>query len=351
MADESLRVTEGMAAGTAIELGDEFVIGRAMVGEGRLGEDPELSRRHARIARRAGDQLTIEDLGSTNGTFLNGRPLDGTEVLRPGDTIKLGTTTLQVLDASGQAPQATAFRKVLEPKDQATVPRDVGPPAPAPQARPAPPPAAPRAPARPAPAAPPPRTGRPPGAGGRRPPVPLIAAGAALIAAVVLAVVLLSGGGSDEPKELSAAEIVEQNTPSTVSINTKGPGFDERREQGHRAGGGSGIVVDAQHGFVLTNAHVVAGATSVKALTDGGTEVNARRLGNAPCEDVAMIQLTPRPRGLKAATLGHSAGARGRRRGHRARISRRVRGGHHEAQAADDPGYDLVEARVRHARS
>ncbi len=37
MADESLRVTEGMAAGTAIELGDEFVIGRAMVGEGRLG--------------------------------------------------------------------------------------------------------------------------------------------------------------------------------------------------------------------------------------------------------------------------------------------------------------------------
>ena len=181
MADESLRVTEGMAAGTAIELGDEFVIGRAMVGEGRLGEDPELSRRHARIARRAGDQLTIEDLGSTNGTFLNGRPLDGTEVLRPGDTIKLGTTTLQVLDASGQAPQATAFRKVLEPKDQATVPRDVGPPAPAPQARPAPPPAAPRAPARPAPAAPPPRTGRPPGAGGRRPPVPLIAAGAALV--------------------------------------------------------------------------------------------------------------------------------------------------------------------------
>ena len=90
MPGESLRVTEGKAAGTEIELGDEFVIGRAMVGEGRLGEDPELSRRHARIVRRAGDQLTIEDLGSTNGTFLNGRQVDGTEVLRPGDTVKLG---------------------------------------------------------------------------------------------------------------------------------------------------------------------------------------------------------------------------------------------------------------------
>ena len=121
MPGESLRVTEGKAEGTAIELGDEFVIGRAMVGEGRLGEDPELSRRHARIVRRAGDQLTIEDLGSTNGTYLNGRQLDGTEVLRAGDTVKVGTTTLQVLDASGQAPQATAFGKVPEPKDQATV--------------------------------------------------------------------------------------------------------------------------------------------------------------------------------------------------------------------------------------
>ncbi len=117
---------------------------------------------------------------------------------------------------------------------------------------------------------------------------------------------LLSGGGDDEPKELSAAEIVEENTPSTMSINTKGPGF-ENGTKITQLGGGSGIVVDAKRGYVLTNAHVVAGATSVKALTEGGTEVNARRLGNAPCEDLAMIQLTPRPQGLKAATLGESA--------------------------------------------
>ena len=48
------------------------MIGRAASGEGRLGDDAELSRRHARVARDADGRLTIEDLGSANGTFVNG---------------------------------------------------------------------------------------------------------------------------------------------------------------------------------------------------------------------------------------------------------------------------------------
>ncbi len=92
MPGESLRVTQGMAAGTEIELGDEFVIGRAEVGDGRLGDDPELSRRHARIVRRAGDQLSVEDLGSTNGTYLNGRQLRRPEQLKPADSVRIGET-------------------------------------------------------------------------------------------------------------------------------------------------------------------------------------------------------------------------------------------------------------------
>ena len=155
MAGERLRVTGGKASGTEISFEDEFLIGRATTGEGRLGEDPELSRNHARIARRAGDQLTIEDLGSTNGTFVNGKRITDAQPLRPGDTVKLGTTTLQVLDETGAAPQATALGAV-PPQAQPTAAAAAPPPAPPPAAPPpaAAPPRAPGAPPAPAPRAP-----------------------------------------------------------------------------------------------------------------------------------------------------------------------------------------------------
>ena len=145
MAGERLRVTGGKASGTEISLEEgEFLMGRATTGEGRLGEDPELSRNHARIARRAGDQLTIEDLGSTNGTFVNGKQVEEAQPLRPGDTIKVGTTTMQVLDETGAAPQATALGAVPPPR-QATTPAATPPAPPAPT----PPPPAHRRPRRP----------------------------------------------------------------------------------------------------------------------------------------------------------------------------------------------------------
>ena len=155
MAGERLRVTGGKASGTEISFEDEFLIGRATTGEGRLGEDPELSRNHARIARRAGDQLTIEDLGSTNGTFVNGKRITEAQTLRPGDTVKLGTTTLQVLDETGAAPQATALGAV-PPQAQPTAAAATPPPAPPPAAPPpaAAPPRAPGPPPAPAPRAP-----------------------------------------------------------------------------------------------------------------------------------------------------------------------------------------------------
>ena len=52
-------------------------------------EDPFASSRHARITRQ-GHVLVIEDLGSTNGTFLNGEALRGPQPLHPGDTIRIG---------------------------------------------------------------------------------------------------------------------------------------------------------------------------------------------------------------------------------------------------------------------
>ena len=95
---EYVRVIEGNAAGTDLALGDELVIGRAESGEGGLGGDPEISRRHARMFH-AGGQLKIEDLGSTNGTYVGGRRIDEPETLKPGDIVWVGHTKLEVLAA------------------------------------------------------------------------------------------------------------------------------------------------------------------------------------------------------------------------------------------------------------
>ena len=68
--------------------------------------DRETSRHHLRLMR-SGDTLTIEDLGSTNGTFVNGKRISGVTPLQNGDMIGLGETVtlaLESVDAGGQAP-------------------------------------------------------------------------------------------------------------------------------------------------------------------------------------------------------------------------------------------------------
>src|SRR5215210_657162 len=90
-----LRVTAGNAQGSEIQISEELVIGRQASEEGQLGQDAEISREHARIAR-SGDHFVVEDLGSTNGTFLNGRRIVKEELLSPGDRIQVGATTLVV---------------------------------------------------------------------------------------------------------------------------------------------------------------------------------------------------------------------------------------------------------------
>lgn len=71
---------------------------------GVLLVDPQVSRRHLVLAP-VGDRIAVLDLGSTNGTILHGRRLDIEMELMAGQFIKLGDTTITVLDERpGSAP-------------------------------------------------------------------------------------------------------------------------------------------------------------------------------------------------------------------------------------------------------
>ncbi|HYB30877.1 MAG TPA: FHA domain-containing protein [Solirubrobacteraceae bacterium] len=102
-----LEVIAGKAEGTWIAVEDELVIGRQADARGRLADDEEISRTHARIALETGGRLTIEDLGSTNGTFVNGLRIAGPTALSTGDTIELGGTTLVVRELPVPAAQVS----------------------------------------------------------------------------------------------------------------------------------------------------------------------------------------------------------------------------------------------------
>ena len=72
------------------EIHDEAILGRAPTADVRI-EDSFASSSHARIFPRGGS-MYIEDMGSTNGTYLNERQLQAVEQLQPDDTIRIGET-------------------------------------------------------------------------------------------------------------------------------------------------------------------------------------------------------------------------------------------------------------------
>src|SRR3954470_5231673 len=121
MAGETLQVVAGNAAGSNIALDNELVIGRSTPGLGSLGGDSEISRVHARLSRDPSGQLVVEDLGSTNGTFVNGDRITAVTPVRPGDQLRVGQTTMTV--SGGEASErATAPGQIVPPPAAATPP-------------------------------------------------------------------------------------------------------------------------------------------------------------------------------------------------------------------------------------
>ena len=81
-------------AGTTYPLGDELTVGRAAGCQITL-DDTYASQVHARVFMRD-DQLYVEDLGSTNGTYLNRRKVSAPMVVSHGDQIQIGSTIMEV---------------------------------------------------------------------------------------------------------------------------------------------------------------------------------------------------------------------------------------------------------------
>jgi predicted component of type VI protein secretion system len=123
---------------------EEITIGRDITNRIVIN-DPEVSRRHARLSPQMGGYV-IEDLGSTNGTFVDGQRLMGPHLLRPGQTVMFGEKITLEYEALGFDPNATI---ASSPKPQAAPPGpvetfrvgpDYSPPPAAPELREEPPP-------------------------------------------------------------------------------------------------------------------------------------------------------------------------------------------------------------------
>ncbi len=87
-------VEPAVVAGRVIVVEQPTLVGRAADADVKL-DDPFISDRHVRFDRLA-SRLVIEDLGSTNGTVVNGLPVVGRRALDRGDVIRIGQTIMEV---------------------------------------------------------------------------------------------------------------------------------------------------------------------------------------------------------------------------------------------------------------
>lgn len=117
------------------------------------------------------------------------------------------------------------------------------------------------------------------------------------------------------------APVVRQVTPAVVNISVHGrvradnplyrdPFFREffdipKQVEKEINSTGSGVIVDAKRGYVLTNNHVVEGASVVQITTKDGRQLSAKVIGRDPPTDVAVLQIQ-NPAGLQGLPFGDS---------------------------------------------
>src|SRR3954462_5099483 len=115
MADLILEIVEGKDAGRQLELDRPLDVGRDQGMPISLTDDTQGSRRHARVSPQNGVAV-VEDLGSTNGTYVNDQPIHAPRPVNPGDKIRIGLTVIELRSAQ----QVQARPSAVQPRPQFT---------------------------------------------------------------------------------------------------------------------------------------------------------------------------------------------------------------------------------------
>ena len=127
-----LRVQKGPQPNQIFDLYQEqLTIGRSSANDVPI-TDPEISRKHARLVKQ-GTDYAIEDLGSTNGTFVNDRRIVGLTPLHDGDIIEFGEAIRLLYEAESTLPVELPAQPLPQPEPVASAPTKFAP-APKPQA-------------------------------------------------------------------------------------------------------------------------------------------------------------------------------------------------------------------------
>jgi pSer/pThr/pTyr-binding forkhead associated (FHA) protein len=114
MSDLSLEIVEGPNAGRRVPLAEPVLIGRAP-DAGLVLVDDQVSRHHARVTPLSDGAAIVEDLGSTNGTFINHAQIHGPARLELGEDLLVGVTVVEMRAATQVAKRPSAVRPVPAP--------------------------------------------------------------------------------------------------------------------------------------------------------------------------------------------------------------------------------------------
>ena len=270
-----LSVMSGPDSGQTLEVsGDKVLIGRG--GECDLTlNDPEVSRQHASLKPLPNGRAEITDLGSGNGTLINGRRITGPTVLEGGEEVRVGDTRLRSASSGG--------RTLVKARATERAPVAAADPGFQPLRG---------------------------GLGGprdddvyleRRRSRRAVVIGVAAVALVAIGIavwqLVLDDDDDASTDEFSNTALVEQVAPSIAAIYVRVPG-------GQEAVSGSGWVLDAERGLIVTNAHVLSPeklvssrlrfAVGLDPEQEGAAGIDvrgARVVGVSQCADLAVLHV------------------------------------------------------------
>ena len=119
-----LTMKQGPTVGRSFELAkDIMTLGRDLSND-IIINDAEMSRHHTRLTRQ-GSNYVVEDLGSTNGTFVNSTRVTGQYTLKVGDMVSLGDTVAMVFEMMGSESAATMVGSAYAMSTDANRPANV----------------------------------------------------------------------------------------------------------------------------------------------------------------------------------------------------------------------------------